>query len=949
MIGQQVSHYRVGERLGRGGMGVVYAAEDLRLGRRVAIKFLVDEAQADSEAAARFMREARAISALNHPHICTLHDIGVHDGQHFMVMELLEGEPLKARIARGPLPVDDVILFAEQIADALDAAHAKGIIHRDLKPANLFVTTREQVKVLDFGVAKLAEVPRAGATDETVAPVPPTTSTGSAIGTIQYMSPEQARGQEIDARSDIFSLGLVIHEMATGQTAFSGATPALVFDGILRGTLAPPSSTVDGVPVELDAIVRRATEKNRDQRYQSAAEMRADLARLRTATDGARLTPPAGVRPAAVVEGDRHAMPAATPPPRRAVRSRWWMIAAPVATLAIIGAVVLWRSTQTPALAHRDTVVLSAFTNRTGDTMFDDTLSEALAVQLRQSPFLNVMPEQQQQATLRLMGRDADTPLTADVGREVCQRAGGKALLGGSIASLGSAYLVTLSAQDCVTAQVVAEEQVQASSKEGVLHALSEGVRRFRERLGESLASIQRYDAPVEQASTSSLEALKAYSQGTVTRRITGDFDSVPFFRRAVEIDPNFALAYARLGTVYSNMGRMDEAREAATKAYELRERVSDRERYYIEARYFTTVTNEPEKAIDAYTLLLATYPDDYAARANTGILLREGGRVDEAIPMLEGAVASAPDQPNAHLNLGYALIDAERYDDARASFEKSMALQDSTNAHSGLFVIATLTRDAALAAEQIEATRGRRDEVNIIGVRIQAAMYQGRLREARQLAEDWLLLMARDGRAAHLGEPSMGMVISEVELGAVDAAAARFSSLQQRDRLDADADDEVLVYAALTGNGALARQVAPRLRQTATGRLEADELLRFYDALQALAEGRPADAVRRLDPPLFTAKHAQMLGVWAWAHRQLGTHAEVLRVCDHLLERYTPLGLNAQVPRLMVERARALTGLGRVDEARRAYDAFFTFWRDADADVPLLVEARGEAAKLAS
>ena len=670
MTGQQVSHYRIEESLGRGGMGVVYAAEDLRLGRKVAIKFLPEEACCEPEAVQRFLREARAISSLNHPHICTLHDIGEHAGQQFMVMELLEGETLKARIARGPIPLDEVLRYGEHIADALDAAHGKGIVHRDLKPANLFITRRGEVKVLDFGVAKLAEPGRGPVSTETRA-TDQLTTVGSALGTIHYMSPEQARGLEIDGRSDLFSLGIVLYEMATGRPPFTGATQAVVFEGILGGTPPPPSQVAAGIPDDFDRIVSRAMEKDRDLRYQSAADLRSDLKRLGRATDSSRLPlgatgqfAPAATPAPPVVGAAAAPVPAASP-----ARSRFprWALAAPFATIAIIGAVLYWRSAQTPALADRDTVVLASFTNRTGDAMFDDTLTEALAVQLRQSPFLNVLNEQQQQATLRLMGRDPMAPLTTEVGRELCQRASAKALLGGTIASLGSAYVLTLHAQDCVTGEVLAEEQVQADGKEGVLGALSGAVRHFRERLGESLASVSRYDAPVEQASTSSLEALRAYSQGTLTRRTAGDIESVPFFKRAIELDPDFALAHARLGTVYSNIGQSAEARAATTRSYELRERVSDRERLYIEARYYTTVTQDVPKAIESYQLLLATYPDDYAARANLGGLLRGQGRVAEAIPMLEAATRLAPDQPNPFLNLGFALTDVDRFADAAA------------------------------------------------------------------------------------------------------------------------------------------------------------------------------------------------------------------------------------------------------------------------------------------
>ncbi len=463
---------------------------------------------------------------------------------------------------------------------------------------------------------------------------------GTTIGTVSYMSPEQARGQDIDARSDVFSAGVVLYEMATGQLPFQGATVATIFEGLLTKQPAAPSQIKAGVPPEFDHIIFKALEKDRETRYQGAAELRADLKRLKRDRDTGQVTAAATA-----------AMPAAAKavPPLPRPSSAWrkpLFVGAPLLMVALVGGFFFYRSITTPALTAKDTVVLSSVVNRTGDTMFDDTLGEALGLQLRQSPFLNVVADQQVQATLRLMGREPMTPITAEVGREVCQRAGAKALLGGTIAMLGTSYVITLNAQDCVEGRVLAEEQAQAASKESVLSEMGAAVSKFREKLGESLASVQRYDAKIEEASTRSLEALKAYSQGLRTRRMTGDFDSVPFFRRAIELDPEFALAYARLGTVYANLGQTDEARKMTARAYELRQKVSEAERYYIEARYFTTVEPDIQKALDAYRVWLAAYPNDYTALANSSLLLKQRGEIDAALRNQEAATRVAPDQP---------------------------------------------------------------------------------------------------------------------------------------------------------------------------------------------------------------------------------------------------------------------------------------------------------------
>jgi tetratricopeptide (TPR) repeat protein len=974
MIGETISHYRVLSRLGAGGMGVVYEAEDTRLGRRVAIKFLPDETAADSEVVQRFLREARVISSLNHPHICTLYDIGdastrdrsseaqpaARSGpaRQFMVMELLDGQSLKDRIAKGALPVEDVLVLGAQMADALDAAHAQGIVHRDIKPANLFITRRGTLKVLDFGVAKL-NPSRGGKLDSTLGATEQLTTMGTTIGTVSYMSPEQARGQEIDARSDVFSAGVVLYEMATGQLPFPGATVATIFEGLLTKPAMPPSQVHAGLPPEFDRIIDKALEKDRETRYQSAAELRADLKRLkRAAESGSTSAASATVRAAAPANTASGFLTAeasarvvrrttATAPNLAPAWRRRMLVGTPLVMAALVGGFFLYRSMTAPALTGKESVVLSSVVNRTGDTMFDDTLGEALALQLRQSPFLNVVADQQVQATLRLMGREPMTPITTEVGREVCQRAGAKALLGGAIAMLGSAYVVTLSAQDCVDGSVLAEEQVQASSKETVLTALGGAVSLFREKLGESLGSIQRYDAKIEEASTSSLEALKAYSQGLRTRRTSGDFDSVPFFRRAIELDPEFALAYARLGTVYANLGQGDEARKMTSRAYEFRGKVSEVERFYIEARYYTTVEADTQKALDVYRVWLAAYPNDYTALANAALLLKQRGETAEALRYQEAATRVAPDQPIAWQNIGDTYLSLGRFADARAALETGLKLQNNSGARGSLFAVGILTGDRALAEAQVAAVSGKREEVDFLNVRFRAAAFVGKMKEAAALAAEWQARMDAASRGNQTGQGLMALAISEALVGQTAEAQARIVAAQAEELLLPDALDERLVVAAIVKDSDAARELLPLVLaevRKQSGNVQAERALR---ALALMAEGKPGEAIPLLEPVTFDPEHSDVVTIWTMAQAQLKDWPAASKGLALLTADTWQRGLGTTKAFAMVELARAQSALGQRDEARRSYQAFFEFWQDADPDVPLLVQARDEFIRL--
>jgi serine/threonine protein kinase/tetratricopeptide (TPR) repeat protein len=961
----KVSHYRILEKLGAGGMGEVYLAEDMKLGRKVAIKILSEEFTTNKDRLHRFEQEASAASNLNHPNILTIHEVGIDEGKHYIATEFIDGVTLRRKMAAAHLETPEILEIAVQVASALEEAHAAGIVHRDIKPDNIMVRRNGYVKVLDFGLAKLTEtIDRSPSDAEAATRVLVHTDAGVVMGTSHYMSPEQARGKPVDARSDIWSLGVVIYEMVAGRTPFEGETSTDVIVAITHKEPLPLARFAPNVPAELDWIVMKALRKDRDERYQTIKELITDLRRLKQrlefqselerssspSVSGSRISAPPTTPERAMPTSEKTVTHVSSAEYIATGLKRHKVAAALIALFVVVASASAFYlyNRNSHALTERDTVLLTDFVNTTGEPVFDGTLKQALAVHLGQTPFLNLFPEERVRETLRFMGRSPDDRITRDVGREICERQGIKAMLTGSIASLGSHYVITLEATNPRSGDSIAREQIEAVSKEKVLSSLGTATLNLRKKLGESLSSMQKYDVNIEQATTSSLEALKAFAMGNEERSKGKVRESLGFYNRAIELDPNFAMAYARIGVHYANQQQIETAKEYVQKAYDLRDRVSERERLYITEKYYSYITAQMDKTIETLQTWSRLYPNDFIPHNNLALNYQLLGRHEDALKEALEAVRLSPNNTAARENLAATFIGLGRIDEAEQALREIQKINpEAFEVRKGTYFFAFLRRDQAGMDRAVQWAKGRPEEAEFMLILGASAMFYGKLEQAEEFLELALEMFKQQRRQENAAVGLMELAGDQVVLGRCDQAKENAKAAMGLLRKQMTLAHSAIIYAACDdakqAQSLLDEARAENPQNTVLGTL----LTPIVNAGIEKSRGNFAQAVQLLES-VRSYEGGIILGAGVnyargnlYLRQRMGNEAasEFKKIIEHPgLDVLSPTHTLAH---LGLARAAALRD--DTAAARKSYQDFFAMWKDADRDLPVLLEARKE------
>ncbi|HJZ81833.1 MAG TPA: serine/threonine-protein kinase [Pyrinomonadaceae bacterium] len=949
--------------LGAGGMGEVYLARDARLERNVAIKVLPEEFTADAVRVRRFEREAKAASALNHPNIITIYEIGEANGSHYIATEYIEGKTLRQRIVLQSLSVPEALDITIQVASALSAAHQAGIIHRDVKPENVMLRPDGYAKVLDFGLVKLAEKEMVAVQGRT-ATVPNTTEPGRVMGTVKYMSPEQARGRTLDGRTDIFSLGIVLYEMITGRAPFEGESAADILAAILQKEPSPIASYLPDVPEQLQHIVSNALQKDNNNRYQTMSELSVDLKNLREelqvqsklerSAGKASISSLANSRPATLSSGATQQVTAQSsarisPRPTSSAEHILHQIkthkGTAITTLAmlVVAAGAFFYLTRPPVLTEQDTILVADFVNSTGDSIFDGTLKQGLAVQLSQSPFLHLFPDVRVRQTLRLMGRSPDDRVTEEIGLEICERQGLKALIVGGIAPLGSHYVISLDAVNGKTGEELAREQAEAESKEQVLKTLSRAASRLREKLGESLGSIQKFDAPLE-ATTSSLGALKAFSLG-VEQTQTGKFlQAIPYYKRAIELDPQFGYAYGTLAVNYYNTKQPSLAAEYAEKAFALRDRMSELEKLRITSFYYAFVTGEVDKGIETVELYKQTYPRDERGPLNLSDRYQTIGQFEKAVAEAQHALTLNPNNAVGYWDLANSLTGLSRFSEVKEICEQAVAQKlDTTALHYFLYQIAFVEGDAAAMEQQVTWVNERPDAYVALDWQNSASASAGQWRRSQDFSQRAVDLAVRSDAKEVAARYAAEAALRAAALGQI--AQARMAAAQA---MSFEHNRVSLPRAALglsmCGDGPQAQLLVEELVK----RYPKDTLINrlwvpMIKAGLELQRRNPTEAVQLLDAARGYEPAAEFWPRYlrGLAYLTLKSGKEAAAEFRNILDHRGEATLSILYPLAHLGLARANVVMGDVENSRKEYQEFFSLWKDADADLPVLIEAK--------